>query len=62
MIKEDPFISTPKISAEMARRGIKACPSTIMKWVHKCQIQWPNSQKEAIHQQSEFKEMTQIRK
>ena len=62
MIKEDPFISTPKISAEMARRGIKACPSTIMKWVHKGWIQWPNSQKEVIYQQSGFKETTQIRK
>ena len=29
MIKEDLFISTPKISAEIAQRGIKACPSTI---------------------------------
>ena len=29
MIKEDPFISASKISAEMARRDIKACPSTI---------------------------------
>ena len=29
MIKEDPFINVHKISAEMAWRGIKACPSTI---------------------------------
>jgi Transposase. len=29
MMKEDPFISAPKISAEIARIGIKACPSSI---------------------------------
>jgi hypothetical protein len=28
MIKKDAFISAPKVSVEMAQRGIKACPST----------------------------------